>query len=263
MARSIEAIKERVTDPGKQDFINSLTDAEILMITANTFPYDQEKYDKRREVMSLDPKERSAEQQAFLDREHMIHIVRVIYFRNLVDWASAGANETESTIMEFIDDPTFVDYPDVLTSNSEEAQAVRSAIKIEYQENHAREMHDIERYGAEILGARIDESGYAQVLIIHNQVQYNSYDQNTFNFSQDELDIPPSVTIGYLKQNPNTAFRGKPGQVYVAMKAPYPGRHGADAFIEVNLPDKDFKIEEDNSKEPDPSGKKLNYRIEE
>lgn len=155
--------------------------------------------------------------------------IRIIYYRQLVDWASAGAEKAYQTISEFISSPTFVDYPDFLTN-----ETIMKAVKVEMEQNHALRFSNLSELELEILGARIGESGEVQILMTHNQV-HPAYDgiSTYMNFSQKEYALPPDVSIGLLKRNAAGPIYGLSNELYVAMSNPYPGSNVK--FVEVVL----------------------------
>ena len=208
-----EAILEYVTDPAKMERVDELTEEQIDAISGYTL---------------------TEERHAILE-ENNLWDLRVIVFRRLMDWATKEADAIQQEIFDFIDDPTFVDYPDFLSD-----PALLAVAKIEHQNNHARNFTDFRDVEAEILGARITEDKFGtqrvQVLVTHNQIHSTPNDRysNFMNFSQEEYGIPPVFKIGYLKLNPG-GVRGRGGEMYIGMTSPYPGQWGRSQHTEVNI----------------------------
>lgn len=92
--------------------------------------------------------------------------MRIIYYRQLVDWASEEANRVQEKILEFIGSESFVQYPDFLKNSS-----LMKNVKEEWLGNHAYTLAQLtDIYGIEILGARIKDKN-VEVLITHHQTQ--------------------------------------------------------------------------------------------
>jgi hypothetical protein len=277
MHRGIELdIKEFVTDPEKRAVVDTLNDIELAMITGSTYKYSGWKQRKLAEakekeledllsedkellaqekhilnikrIKNIPAEERTPEEEDILKRDNIIHTIRVVYFRRLTDWKSEKANETETDILAFIEDPTFVNFPELFNNagtekDTPEAKALRDAIKDGYGLDHPRGLNTLSDYEVEILGARIGKDGQAQVLITHNQTKFIQYGEEIFNFSQKRNNIPPKATIGELKNDLHT------GQKYVVMTAPYFDRYGSEIGVEVTLPSKYTEVISSESEE--------------
>lgn len=172
-----------------------------------------------------------------------LNAIRIIYFRNLVDWASQEAEKVNAQVMEFVGSPTFVDYPDFLTN-----EKIMTAVKQEWIQDHSIQFNDLSGYEAEILGVRIGTDGNVEVLILSNQVKYDPIYRQGIVYSRKKYSIPPKVTIGHLKRNPLIGHvRGQGNELYIVMKAPYQGRNGEDAYVEAVIPEHTSDQEQDEA----------------
>lgn len=206
----IDEILTKVTDPGKFQRVNSLTDQEARIVLSN-YP--------------------SKEEFELLRDDAELNTIRLIYFRNLVDWASKEADVANKQVFDFVDSKTFVDYPDFLTD-----EKIIAAAKKQWIDDHSITFEELVReYETEILGARINQDGEVEVLILHNQVHFNAALDFNLNFSRIDHSLPPKVTIGFLCINSTVAPRGIGGEIYIMMKAPYT-KKGRDYFVEAVIP---------------------------
>lgn len=208
LERSIKSVLEYVTDPVKAERVKALTDEELAAVT----------------TYSLRP-----EQGTLLAKEPLLLAIRVIYYRQIVDWASTEADRVQNTIFEFIGSESFVQYPDFLTD-----EKILAAARLEYMENHSVTMARLGEFELEILGARINEKGAVEVLITHNQIHpSNDGIDNYLIFPQKSLSVPPKVAIGHLKVNPTRALSGQGGEIYIALHAPDLTGYGRNSNLEI------------------------------
>lgn len=206
----LKQIREVITDPAKLKRVESLTEAEAKVITAHSIHTDEQS-----ELLKNDPE---------------LEVLRIIFFRRLVDWASNQADQVQAEIMKFIADETFVQYPDFLTD-----ETIKAAIKKELINDHAIRMNTFREYDLEILGARINSDGQVEVLVTHSQaIAYFGSDApqgSSIPLPKSEFDLPPEFKVGLLKQNPAFPLRDKPGILYIGMASPAPTGYGR--YIEL------------------------------
>jgi hypothetical protein len=207
----LEKIKEFVTDPDKLKRVEGLTEEEASAIATLGF---------------------NTEEQSELLSDPDLHILRVIAYRRLMDWASERANEIQEEILEFIGSESFVQYPDFL-----EDPDILSAAKDELINNHSVKLDFFRSQELEILGARINESGDVEILMTHNQSFFYSGSDvpmgTDISVSQSEYNLPPEITTGILKRNPEAPIYERPGVHYVSMNS-LSTRGG---FLELVLPE--------------------------
>lgn len=176
----------------------------------------------------------TSEQGLLFENDPELLALRIIYYRKLIDWATDRADAVQQEICDFIESPTFVQYPDFLTD-----ETIMAATRNEWIEDHSFRLSQLREFELEIWGARINQSGDVEVLLTHNQAHL-AHDgiSDHMTFSQQELKVPPEVKIGLLKKNPVPALRGLGGEVYISMEAPYPSKRSAHNYIEVVIADK-------------------------
>jgi len=213
----LKQIREVITDPAKLAWVATLTEDEARAVTAyrgSTTP----------------------EQFALLKTRPELEILQIIYVNHLMDWASERSEAIQAQIDEFIDSPTFVDYPDFLHD-----EAITKAIKYELINDHYQHFERLREYGLDILGARIGESGEVEVLLTHHQV-LTIFEGGMMGgptnvpIDQQEYQVPPEIIIAYLKRDPQISMHGgESTDLYLAMKAPYTS-YQRSGYIEVVLP---------------------------
>lgn len=79
-----------------------------------------------------------------------------------MDWATERADAVQQEICDFIESPTFVQYPDFLTN-----ETIMAAAKTEWMEDHSLSLRQLQEFELEIWGARIGKSGEVEVLLTH------------------------------------------------------------------------------------------------
>lgn len=210
----LSALLEKIHDPEKRALAVKISDDILRIITSYAITLaDCEQLEQHPNAADL-------------------HALRVIFKNGLVDWGTPEADRIQAIILEFIDSPTFVQYPDFLTDST-----ITDTASLEYMENHSQKLADLEgggfSPGLEILGARI-VNGVVEVLMLHNTVKSVSGDDGCMVFERDRLKIPPEVTIGSLKRNPPIHMYGTGGEMYVSMRSPYGyNRNSGNDSIEV------------------------------
>lgn len=199
-----QELLRRIDDPQKRAYVEALQDENVLR-ALTSFSYSEADYD----LIHNHPD------------EPMLTSLRILYYQRLMDWGSERADAIQEEITEFIGSETFVQYPDFLVD-----EAIVAAIKDEHINNHSRTLRDLQgSYGpnVEILGARVNDEGRAEVLVLHNQMKAGSVHDGPMAFDRDRLDLPPEVITGLLKKNPPATMYGRPNEVYISMQSPYPG----------------------------------------
>lgn len=218
MSYSSEADKSRlfsvITDPQKRAFAETLDHTVIAAIA-------------ERGTLS--------EEKSTLIREHPeadeVLKLRVLYYNNLIDWATTGADALQEQIMAFIDAPSFVEYPDCFLDEN-----TLAAVKQEHIANHARKISDYRstfstQANIDILGTRINDTGMVEVLMLHNPTK--RYGTEVAALDSARYDIPPEMKVGLMKINPAIPMYGRGNEVYITMVSPYEGRYGETEHVEV------------------------------
>jgi len=208
-----EKLTSKLHDPQKLALVNSLT-PEMLAAVAGE--YTEENW----ELIQTHP-----------DADALTAI-RVITLNQVLDYNTSEADRLQTEISEFIDSPSFVQYPDFLID-----ETILAAVKTEQINNHAQSLKSFlagtfsTTADMEILGARITYSNTVEVMILHNPSK--QFGSDTHFFQADTLQVPKIVKIGLLKKNSPVPFYGKGNELYVSMESPYPGKYGQSQFTEI------------------------------
>ncbi|MCA9369372.1 MAG: hypothetical protein H6773_02695 [Pseudomonadales bacterium] len=212
MSYQKEALLARISDPRKIAYVQGLNDLELLdaLTTPNYTLHHDELIEKHADAPIL-------------------WALRVIFYQKLMDWGSERAEAIQKEIAGFKASDSFVRYPDFLLEED-----IVLAMRTEHMNNNSLELRDLQgEYGPniEIIGARVNDEGHAEVLILHNQMKPGSMQDGPMAFDKERLDIPPETKIGLLKMNPALPLYGRSNQVYISMQPPYPDSR--NSWIEV------------------------------
>lgn len=211
-----ERLLQIVTDPQKKAFVAGLSDDDINLLTSYNWTLE---------------KDTQLEEHP---NSEMMRTLRVMYYNRLTDWATSEADTTQQEILDFIDSPTFVQYPDFFLD-----ETIVGAIRESRMNNHSRSILDFLKHdssrgpGVEVIGARINAKGDVEVMITHNIPKM--YGNEVSFFDTEKMDLPPHVKTGILLKNgiPTLLGYGRGGEVYLSIQSPYPGRWGAENYTEI------------------------------